>query len=224
MKKIILFLVLLLICGCHKEEKHIFELPNTNEKEEVEEIEEPVYIDDNPIKIAFYKKENGIYKILNKYSSHVEKLKEIGIFSIILSDMEEVSGDSIKSLFKEMSSNISNFSNYKIGFNVKFTLIDGRVINTNVFKPVEYTNYGFSPYLYAWIYDDVNANGWHSHIEEKDFNENTIMSSIKLMWGNESNLINSDVELTVFTYDSDDFDKDGNYIGISKFTTIIERK
>ena len=130
---------------------------------------------------------------------------------------------SIKSLYNEISNGIPNFNNYKIGFNVKFTLIDGRVINANVFKPVEYTNYGFSPYLYAWIYDDVNATGWHSHIEEKDFNENTIMSSIKLMWGNDSNLINSDIELTVFTYDNDDFDNDGNYKGISKFTTIIER-
>ena len=65
MKKIILFLILLLICGCHKEEKNISELPNTNEIEEIEEIKEPVYIDDNPIKIGFYKKENGVY-IRNK--------------------------------------------------------------------------------------------------------------------------------------------------------------
>ena len=49
------------------------------------------------------------------------------------------------------------------------------------------------------------------------------MSSIKLMWGPTSNEINSNIELSVFTYDEDDFDNSGNYRGISKFTTIIER-
>ena len=49
------------------------------------------------------------------------------------------------------------------------------------------------------------------------------MSSIKLMWGVTANEIASDIELTIFTYDEDDFDEEGNYRGISKFTTIIEK-
>ena len=49
------------------------------------------------------------------------------------------------------------------------------------------------------------------------------MSSIKLMWANEASQIDSNIELTVFTYDEDDFDENNNYRGISKFTTIIER-
>ena len=227
MKKIFyLSLIILLFCGCSKKIETKKEIINSNieEKEEIEEIKESVYIDDNPIKIAFYKKENGVYKRLDNYSSHVEEFKEIGIFSIILSNEEEVNGSSIKSLYKDISNNIPNFSNYKIGFNIKFTSNDGKIINENIFKPLEYANYGFSHYLYAWIYDDINTTGWHSHIEENEFNDNTIMSSIKLMWGRTSNEIASPVELTVFTYDADDFDQDGNYRGISKFTTIIERK
>jgi len=220
MKKIVLFLILLLVCGCQKEVDVNESSISSEEKSEIEV--EPIYIDDNPIKIAFYKKENGIYKRLEKYSSQPSKLKEIGVFSIILSNEENMNG-SVKSLYNEISSTIPNFNNYKIGFNIKFSLNDGRVINTNVFKPVEYGNYGFSPYLYAWIYDDVNTTGWHSHIEENEFNEKTVMSSIKLMWGNNFDEINSNIELTVFTYDEDDFDEFGNYKGISKYTMIIER-
>ncbi len=224
MKKIIyVSLILLTLVGCNKNLKSDNkQIENKNEENIKEEIQEE-YIDTNPTKISFYKKSNGIYKRLYKFQSKNESMKEIGIFSIILSDEEEVSGSSIKNLYKEKSESIEDFNNYKIGFNIKFTLNDGTVINENILRPLDYGSYGFSPYIYAWIYDDVNTTGWHSHIEEGEFNDDTIMSSIKLMWGSASNEINSDIELSVFTYDLDDFDELGNYIGISKFTTIIER-
>ena len=193
------------------------------ETETIKDEKKEEYIDNNPTKIAFYKGNKGIYKRADIFESTPASMKEIGVFSIILSDEEEVYGSSIKSLFKEKIESHPEYQNYKIGFNLKFTLNDGRVINQNVLKPIYYENYGFAPYLYAWIYDDVNANGWHSHIEEEEFNDNTIMSSIKLMWGLKFDEINSDIELTVFTYDLDDFDESLNYRGISKFTTIIKR-
>ena len=227
MKKIVyLILVILLIVGCNNkvEENDL----KSNQKENIinEEPKEkiPEYVDTNPIKIAFYKKENGVYKRLDKYYSYVDNLKEIGVFSIVLSNDEEVAGTSIKSLYNKLSSNIDDFSNYKIGFNIKFTLNDGKTINENILRPIEYSNYGFCHYLYAWIYDDINTTGWHSHIEEDEFDDNTVMSSIKLMWGKTASDISSPVELTVFTYDSDDFDEEGNYRGISKWTTIIEKE
>ena len=228
MKKIVyLSLILLTLVGCNKNLTSDNKIEDKKDEVVVENneiIPEEVYIDDNPIKIAFYQGNNGTYKRVDSFISHVEEYKEIGIFSIILSNEEEVNGSSIKSLYKEKSESIENFNNYKIGFNIKFTLEDGTVINENILRPLDYESYGFSPYLFAWIYDDVNANGWHAHIEENEFNDNTIMSSIKLMWGPSSNQINSNIELTVFTYDSDDFDEFNNYRGISKWTTIIERE
>ena len=226
MKKIMyLVLILIFIVGCNKKEVYInqdIKETKIEEKQEQDDIEEK-YVDDNPVKIAFYHGSNGIYKRIDNFSSKPESMKEIGIFSIVLSDEEEIKGSSIKNLYKEKIENNPEYSNYKIGFNIKFTLENGTTINENILRPLLYANYGFCHYLYAWIYDDVNANGWHSHLEEDEFNDNTIMSSIKLMWGPTSNEINSDIELTVFTYDSDDFDEFGNYRGISKFTTIIER-
>ena len=227
MKKIMFIsLILILLVGCNKFEKvqnkkeDIKELVETEtEKEEIKEE----YVDDNPIKIALYKGSKGVYKRLDTFESIPESMKEIGVFSIILSDEEEVKGSSIKSLYKEMIESNPEYQNYKIGFNIKFTLKDGKVINENILRPLEYSNYGFCHYLYAWIYDDVNATGWHSHIEEDEYTSNTIMSSIKLMWGKTYDEINSDIELSVFTYDQDDFDESNNYRGISKFTTIIKR-
>ncbi|MBR3660898.1 MAG: hypothetical protein IKN63_03230 [Bacilli bacterium] len=228
MKKILyLILILLIITGCSKE----LQEENTSIKQESEivdkeeeKIEEEKYVDNNPIKIAFYNKGNGVYKKLLRYESRVVSMQEVGIFSIILSNEDEVIGSSIKSLYNSKKEEIEGFNNYKIGFNIKFTLNDGREINENILKPLGYGSYGFSPYLYAWIYDDINTTGWHSHIEETEFNDSTIMSSIKLMWGPTSNEIASDIELSVFTYDEDDFDEFGYYRGIGKYTTIIERK
>ena len=222
MKKLVFLIILLLLVGCENPQEEIVE----QEEKQIEEVDEKeeVYLDDNPIKIALYRGNNGEYKRVDTFKSKLKEITDIGVFSIILSNDEEIhDGVSIKNLYKTISSSIENFNHYKTGFNIKFTLKDGTIINENIYKPLSYDNYTFSPYLYVWIYDDVNTTGWHSHIEEEDFNENTIMSSIKLMWANEASQIDSNIELTVFTYDEDDFDENNNYRGISKFTTIIER-
>ena len=228
MKKILyLTLSILILTGCSKKLDNNIKINDKKETEVVEDKDlEPIkeiYIDNNPIKIAFYKKSDGKYKRLDKFSSKEESMKEIGIFSIVLDNEEEVIGNSIKSLYNEYKENIQDFDNYKIGYNIKFTLKDGTIINDNILKPMIYNGYSFGSYIYVWLYDDINTSGWHSHIEEDKYNDNTIMSSIKLMWGHMSSEIDSDIELTVFTYDSDDFDENGNYRGISKFTTVIER-
>ena len=53
---------------------------------------------------------------------------------------------------------------------------------------------------------------------------NTIISSIKLTGGSGIEYVESDIFLTVFTYDFYDFDENNNYIGNSKFTAIIKRR
>lgn len=225
MKKIMLiFLIIILLVGCSKKNEVTKSLETKNDEMEpiISEPKED-YIDTNPIKIAFYKGSNGLYKRLDKYDSSFKEYKEIGIFSIILSNDEEVNGSSIKSLYKEISGSIPNFNDYKTGFNLKFTLEDGTIVDENFYKPLGYGSYPFSNYLYVWIYDDVNTTGWHSHIEENDYNENTIMSSVKLMWAPYANLINSPIEFTVFTYKDSDFDENNHYRGISKWTTIINK-
>ena len=45
----------------------------------------------------------------------MKSLKDIGVFSIILSNQEEERGR-IKNLYASYSSNYENFSNYKIGY------------------------------------------------------------------------------------------------------------
>ena len=85
--------------------------------------------------------------------------------------------------------------------------------------------YYFDPYLYVYLYDDINQQdgAWYSHVEESQVNENTIFSSIKLYQVTDN--FSSPIKLTVFTYKSDDdFDTNGNYRGNSSYTINLIQK
>ncbi len=229
MKKLIyLFIILLILSGCNNlnnnklESKKDIILEKDKEETKKEEVKES-YQDNNPIKIGFYQSKNGKFIKMNSFKSKVESFKEIGIFSMLLSSDEEVIGTSRKQIYSEVSKNIPNFSNYKIGYNLKFIVEDGSIVDENILKPLTYNSYPFNNYIYVWLYDDINTTGWHSHIEEADYNQDSVLSSIKLMWAPNGKEIISNIELTIFTYDLDDFDELGKYRGISKHTIIIEK-
>ena len=228
MKKIIiLFIFLLLLTGCNKlvKEDNQKEINNDQNNNQINsDLEENIYQDTNPIKIALYEGTNGSYSRVDTFYSKMEALKDIGLFSIILSQDKKVTGNNIKGLYKDYSSQYENFSNYKIGYHIAFSLKDGTMLSETILKPLTFSKFSFSDYLYVWLYDDINNSGFYSHIEEDEYNENTVMSSIKLMSTKKSEEISSPIELTVFTYDEDDFSESGNYIGVSKYKISIVKE
>ena len=228
MKKIIiLFIFLLLLTGCNKlvKEDNQKEINNDQNNNQINsDLEENIYQDTNPIKIALYEGTNGSYSRVDTFYSKMEALKDIGLFSIILSQDKKVTGNNIKGLYKDYSSQYENFSNYKIGYHIAFSTTDGTTFSETILKPLTFSKFPFSDYLYVWFYDDINNSGFYSHIEEDEYNENTVMSSIKLMSTKKSEEISSPIELTVFTYDADDFSESGDYIGISKYKISIVKE
>lgn len=228
MKKIIiLFIFLLLLTGCNKlvKEDNQKEINNDQNNNQINsDLEENIYQDTNPIKIALYEGTNGSYSRVDTFYSKMEVLKDIGLFSIILSQDKKVTGNNIKGLYKDYSSQYENFSNYKIGYHIAFSTTDGTTFSETILKPLTFSKFPFSDYLYVWLYDDINNSGFYSHIEEDEYNENTVMSSIKLMSTKKSEEISSPIELTVFTYDADDFSESGDYIGISKYKISIVKE
>ena len=78
----------------------------------------------------------------------------------------------------------------------------------------------------TYLYDDYKNrySNFYSHIEENEYNDDTLFTSIKL-YANSIDMLSSNIELTVFTYDTlDDFDADGNYRGNSKYIVNISKK
>ena len=215
MKKIIsLLTILILISGCSKKEKEV----KTIKEPEIIKEETPTYKDDNPVKIAFYEDN----KILKEYSTILKPETDINVFSVLLTNDEQVNGNNYKTLFNNFYNQYENKEKYKIGYYIKF-YVEDKLIEKTIIDPT--STFALTPYLCIYLYDDIHQpdGAWYSHVEESDVKEDTLYTSIKLFMVEDINKITSPITLEAFTYDSDDdFDENGNYRGNSKYSIEIK--
>ena len=223
MKKILLIVVILLVGCTRKEElnsnKNVIE-NNNNVKEEIIEDE---YIDNNPIELGLYLYTGGYNnkEKLSTYETTFVSGSDIGSFEVFFTDEEVINGTSFKALFNNYYDKYENIDNYKIGYNIEFTLDDGTVNNFNL---LESNTYLYGDYFYTYLYDDIHVNDgeFYSHLES--INDDTLITSIKIYAVDKIDEVTK-IKLTVFTYDNDDdFDENGNYRGISKYSIDIINK
>ena len=214
MKKIILLLIsLLIISGCEKKEETKNNIDNDDIKEEIVEK----YVDNNPIKIGIYDKN----KLVTNYETDFIDGTDLALFDIYYTNLEYVDNKSTKINWKKYYSEYENIENYKTGFYIKFEA-DGKVFEETILDCTK--THSMYPYLFVYLYDDVNQPDYtyYSHVEE--MNGNTIFSSIKLYLSSDSINITSPITFTVFTYDDmDDFDEFNHYRGNSSYTISISR-
>jgi len=214
-KIIIVFIIIVLCCGCintKKEEKK-------KKKVDIEYVEH--YKDLNNTPISFYSSnDSGLVK-LTKINKKLVSMEDIGIFQIYPSDEETISlnGGFGNSFYNEWNKYNTN-NNLKIGFNIKFST-DTEDISYNIFNPSNCMEKW--EYLLNYLYDDYANRGksFYSHIEENEYNENTLFTSIKLQSNDRALSIKNKILLTVFTYDTDDDFKDNEYRGNSSSTLTI---
>ena len=222
MKKIFIFIVvLLLLVGCGT--KKTVKSKSTVSKHNI--IKENEYTDANVMPIGIYINDGSKLKKVTNYEKSYQEYTDIGVFQVFPSNDDEITiNNSYPNDFYDKWTSIDKNNNYKIGFNLKYTVLD-KEISYNILNPNDTWKDGYYEYLLVYLYDDyVNRNSsWYSHLEQKDYNDNTYFTSIKLT-ANEGHInINSKVVLTVFTYDGmDDFDPSTNeYRGNSKYSIEI---
>ena len=217
MKKILLVLVvLLLFCGCTKKEK-VIEKAKEEKKEEV--IEKDTYKDENKTPIGFYKVQGNTLTKITKVNVTPVVEQDMGVFQIYPSNEDNLTID--KGFGLAFYDEWNKYNNIKLGYNIKFSLADGRNISYNIFSPEN--TFDQWEYLMTYLYDDYNnfGKGFYSHIEKEQFNENTLMTSIKIQSSYSVDQINSKISLTVFTYDSEDDFENSEYRGNSSYTMDI---
>lgn len=221
----LLILAILLISGCsffQKEENIELKEKPVEQKEEI--VEEPEYFDDNTIKVAFYNKNGYSLSLAHDYNGPITVKKDITTFQVFFSNEDQVQFSNMKfgEFFYNTFNEINPEKKYKIGFNLSYDLIDGTHISQNIFGPsTTQTNYD---YIEVYLYDSYKHrnDSFYSHIEEYEFNDETLTTSIKLTAGSKFNDISSRITLSVFTYDEDDFDDVTNeYRGVSKYSLSI---
>ena len=227
MKKIFLIIIcILMFCGgCSiKADKTVIDKDKEEVKESVEEdiIEVETYTDLNNTPIGIYTLQGNKLIRLNTFNAKLYVEKDINIFQLFPSNEETIYLDNGfgQSFYNEwIKYNTSN--NLKIGFNIKFTLADGREVNYNIFSPNETFNEW--SYLMNYLYDDYSNRGkaFYSHVESNQVTPETLYTAFKMQASYGCGDINSKIEFTVFTYDSEDDFLDNNYRGNSKHTMNI---
>ena len=217
--RILIIVGLLLICGCTKEKETLVDNKETTVKKETKEA----YIDNNPIKLGIFSSDNNYHDkevILDTYYADFINGSDIASFEVFLTEDKVIDGNKFRDTWKKYYDKYEDISKYRIGYSIGYTLKDGSSKKSTFLEP---DIFRYSEYFYIYFYDDVNApDGFYSHLEEST--SNTIMSSVKFYAVGGIEEVDS-ISIEAFTYlDSNDFDKDNNYRGNSKYTINIKRK
>jgi hypothetical protein len=214
MKKLAILLIIssILIVGC-KDTKTI----DTKRKVAVDETTE-TYKDSNNTPIGIYSLENNNLKKLTTITKHLNVEEDIGIFQVYLSNEDNIQ---LTTNFGESFHNEwLKYQGIKLGFNIKYTLNNNETTSYNILSPDN--TFEHWEYLMNYLYDDyANRNkSFYSHIESTDYNSETLFTAIKMQSSGKCNEIKT-IELTAFTYDSEDDFLNNEYRGNSKATLII---
>lgn len=226
MKKILIITCLLLtLTSCSYKTQPINKKDNkknitSNVKEEIKDT----YIDNNPITLGIYMYTNSStprYKT-NEYKNNWELNVDICSLEIFYTNEDQIPGTNFKNLWNNYYQNYTDINSYKIGYLIEFNTTNEGKIKKYIKSPQDTDS--IYKYIQIYLYDDIHQNeGWYSHITENEYNNDSILTSIKLTGSTYIDEITSDISVTAFTYDDDDFDENGEYRGISKQTVIIKR-
>ncbi len=226
MKKILIITCMLLtLTSCSYKTQPINKKDNkknitSNVKEEIKDT----YIDNNPITLGIYMYTNSStprYKT-NEYKNNWELNVDICSLEIFYTNEDKIPGTNFKNLWNNYYQNYTDINSYKIGYLIEFNTANEGKIKKYIKSPQDTDS--IYKYIQLYLYDDIHQDGgWYSHITENEYNNDSILTSIKLTGSTYIDEITSDISLTAFTYDDDDFDENGEYRGISKQTVIIKR-
>ena len=226
MKKILIITCMLLtLTSCSYKTQPINKKDNkknitSNVKEEIKDT----YIDNNPITLGIYMYTNSStprYKT-NEYKNNWELNVDICSLEIFYTNEDQIPGTNFKNLWNNYYQNYTDINSYKIGYLIEFNTANEGKIKKYIKSPQDTDS--IYKYIQIYLYDDIHQDGgWYSHITENEYNNDSILTSIKLTGSTYIDEITSDISLTAFTYDDDDFDENGEYRGISKQTVIIKR-
>ena len=159
---------------------------------------------------------------ISNLSESYNALDDIGVFQIYPSKEEVITlNSSFASDFYDEYIKYRERINIKIGFSIDFLLDTGEEISYLILTPQNTMDHW--EYLMGYLYDDYinQGKGFYSHIEESEYSDTTLFTTLKLQCGAYVDKITSLIHLTVFTYDSEDDFLDGKYRGNSSSTITI---
>ena len=217
MKKILIIIACIMLCACNNKKSDI-KVKKTENTKKVEEVKE-VYQDNNNTSVGLYKEKGNKLELVTDYSTDISSSKDIDIYQIYFSNESIVNLDNKFGMSYYNKLNSLDNPNIKVGFNIKYSLDNGEVINQTILRPSDTIQ---NEYIFLYLYDDYKNrdSNFYSHIEDSDYDDTTLFTSVKI-FANKVDNLSSNIEFTVFTYDTDDDFEEGHYRGNSKYKVNI---
>jgi len=215
--------MLLLLCtSCLKKEENTLN-EEINEKEDQQMDIVDTYLDDNETILGLYLYTNSYTprKLITTYETEYVLYQDIVSLEVFATNEEEISGNNFQTVFKNYFDEEEN--KHKIGFEISFETEDNKYRKT-ILNPSDVVD--IFDYVQIYLYDDVHKEigAWYSHVTEEEYNEDTLLTSIKLTASTNIDKIISNITVIAFSYDEDDFDEEGFYRGKSKWEVKIVDK
>ncbi len=217
MKKVFIIIACIVLCACSSKKNDV-KVKKTDNTKKVEEVKE-VYQDNNNTTVGLYKEKGNKLELVTDYSTDISSSKDIDIYQIYFSNESIVNLDNKFGMSYYNKLNSLDNPNIKVGFNIKYSLNSGEVINQTILRPSDTIQ---NEYIFLYLYDDYknrNSN-FYSHIEDSEYDDTTLFTSVKI-FANKVDNLSSNIEFTVFTYDTDDDFEEGHYRGNSKYKVNI---
>ena len=215
MKKMIILLLLFISLGCTNTEIDSFS--NTINESIDNMVQEPSYVDTNPIKVGLY--QNG--KLVHDMNINYQDRTDIAVFNIVYSNEEDLGSTNLKDNWNKYYKQYENIDDYKIGFYIELEE-NGKKYDNLLLNPSN--QHKLDPYLYLYLYDGIHQTGRYSHLTMKDIKDDTIYTTIKLYMHLNSKDVTSPITISVFTYKDDNDFLDGKYRGNSIYTVKMNKK
>lgn len=136
------------------------------------------------------------------YDSKWVSGEDIVCFEVFNTTEKTIPGKIFKNIWEPIWFSTDEAKNYRIGYYVSFELNDGTKINQPLMEPEDTEVY--KDYMEFYMYDDYHqtVGVWYSHVEQKAFNSDTILTSIKFTAGKKVSAIKGDITLTAFLFEN----------------------
>ena len=173
-KIVFILLSLFFVVACKDARKN--ETSTISEKDVKDEVITSVdeYKDTNPIKLSLYVNKSRV----SEFKSSMNIFEDIVSLECYYTEDNMITDGKFKDVFNSYYTKYSNIDDYRIGYRIKFDTSDGN-FDKYIFRPSDVYNY--FDYIQTYLYDDIHQDSsWYSHVEDGAYNDNTLLTSIKL--------------------------------------------
>ena len=211
-------LILLMATGCNKPVSPGGEAKPPAEELPIEDaiedsLDAPLIVpseDAVVLPIGLYIKTGGGKRVLQKQVQNDFVVgKDIVVLSAFLTEEPEISAEMFKKVWNAYRGVVPEASLYKIGYSLSYSLASGTAVEQIIKGPAD--TEANRNYIETYIYDDVNQDGWYSHLLVSDIKDETVVTSLKLTGGPDVAEV-GDIAVEAFLYKAgEDSEKAGTY-------------